>query len=141
MTSIQSGFLRQRVRALPSALSALEEIPHLDDVALGVLEVDRAVAARVLLGSAHRDAALFQTLHERVERSRLGAERVVHVAAALVAELLLAGQPEPEPRPVAGGEPDPVVVALEDAQAEDVGVEGLERLQVADLERELDEPG
>jgi hypothetical protein len=48
------------------------------------------------------------------------------VGAALVAELLLAGQPQAQAGVAPGGEPDPVLVALEDLEAEDIGVERLE---------------
>src|SRR3954471_8351919 len=107
--------LRQRsvlqlTRGVPRSL---EEVPHLDDVALRVLDVDRAVAARMLGWPAHAAPVVVQPLAQGIQRAWLGREREVDVAAALVAELLLAGRPEAEPRFVAGREPDAVVLTRE----------------------------
>src|SRR3712207_2669546 len=121
MTPIQSIFLGERLCARPGTLSALEEVPGLDDVPLGVLDVQRAVAAGVLLGPAVGDAAVAQAPREVVQGPRLDAEGEVHVAPALVTELLLTGQPEAEPGALAGGEPDAVALALEHAQAQTAG--------------------
>src|SRR4051812_25858465 len=125
--------------AVRGALAAVEEVPHLDDVALGILDVRGAVAAGVLLRPMNRSAVRAQPLHERVERARARGEREVHVAAALVAELLLARRPDAEPRVRPRRQPDPVVLALQHLEAERRRVEPLERRHVARLEGQLRE--
>src|SRR3712207_4818788 len=131
----------ERRGALPQTLAVVEEVPRLDHVALRILDVDRAVAAGVLDGPAGRVPGLAEAVDEGVEAVGPGREREVHVAPALVAELLLAGRPQAEARVVAGGQPDAVVLALEDLEPEGPGVEGLEALERADLEGQLREPG
>ena len=78
-----------------------------------------------------------QPLGERVEPAGCGGEREVHVAAAAIAELLLPRRPQAEPGVRSGGEPDAIVLAGEDAQAEPVDVEALQRRDVARLQREF----
>src|SRR3954470_18982753 len=97
---------------------ALVVVPHLDDVALGILDVERAVPAVVRLRAADLRAVAPEAAGELVEAARAGREGEVHVAPALVAELLLARGPEPEPGAGAGGQPDPVVPVVEDLEAE-----------------------
>ena len=63
----------------------------------------------------------------------------MHVCAALVAELLLARGPEPEPGVLAGREPRAVVLAREHLEPEALAVEGLERVRVAGLQGQLGE--
>jgi hypothetical protein len=60
----------------------------------------------------------------------------VDVPAAPVGVLLGPGCPDAEPRPLAGGEPDPVVLARQDGQPEPA-VEALKRAGIARLEDEL----
>src|SRR5687768_7261315 len=76
-----STSVRLEVGDIPAAL---EEVPDLDHVALGILDVDRAVAAVVLLGSAHVGTVSLEALLEVVEAPGRGRVRVVHVGAALV---------------------------------------------------------
>jgi hypothetical protein len=63
----------------------------------------------------------------------------VDVAAALVAELLLARRPDAQAGVRTGRQPDPVVLARDHLEAEDVGVESLERRHVAGLESQFAE--
>src|SRR5215208_2984860 len=105
--------------------AALEEVPHFDDVALEILDVQGPVAAVVLDRPSVRVTRLLQPRGEAVEAARPGGEGVVHVAPALVAELLLAGEPQAQARVLAGGEPHAVVLAREDLEAEDARVEAL----------------
>src|SRR4051812_40759664 len=115
--------------------AAREDVPDLDDVAGRVLEVDRAVTAVVLLGPSDRRASAVEGVAQAVEASGCGGEREVDVTAAAVPELLRARRPQPEARGGAGGEPDPVVLAGEDAEPEHVDVEALEARKVVGLER------
>jgi hypothetical protein len=49
-------FFRKGVGPVDGPLTSVEEVPGLDDVALGVLDVQRAVPSGMLLGAADRDA-------------------------------------------------------------------------------------
>jgi hypothetical protein len=85
------------------------------------------------------DGLAVDALGQPVERAPLGRECEVDVATALVAELLLAGRPDAQARVAPGREPDAVVLAREDLQAEHVHVEALERRHVARLEGQFAE--
>jgi hypothetical protein len=69
-------------------IAVLEVVPYLDDIAFGVLDVDREIAARVLDGAGRRRANCARALEDAREACAPRREREVHVAAALVAELL-----------------------------------------------------
>src|SRR4051794_9982531 len=88
-------------------VAAREEVPGLDEVAFGVLEVQRAVAALVLDGAAVPDAEPVEARGDLRQRARVDGVGMVDVAPALVAELLLARRPEPEPGLLPAREPDP----------------------------------
>src|SRR4051812_20829184 len=64
----------------------------------------------------------------------------MHVPATLVAELLLAGQPEAEPRTRTTAQPHAVGIAERDLAAERIAVEAGEPLEVESLERQLTDP-
>src|SRR4051794_24856012 len=112
------------------ARPALVVVPHLDDVALGILDVERSVPAVVLLRAADLRAVAPETPGQLVEAARAGGEGEVHVAPALVAELLLARGPQAEPGAGAGREPDPVVPMVEDLEAEGLRVEAAHHVEV-----------
>src|SRR4051794_31034701 len=61
--------------------------------------------------------------------------------AALVAELLLAGQPQPQPRVLADRQPRAVVLAREGLELQELAIEALHALPVAHLQGELCESG
>src|SRR5918995_5493454 len=90
--------LCQCLDAVLGTVSVLEEVPRLDDVAFGVLEVNGPVAAVVLHGSPVLDPACSQLAQEGVELPRLDGEREMHVPPTLVPELLGAAGPQAEPR-------------------------------------------
>lgn len=68
------------------------------------------------------------------------AEREVHVAASLVAELLGPGHPQAKPRTPSTGEPHPVLLARENLETEAARVERLHPVEVAGLEVSFAEP-
>src|SRR3954454_19800193 len=80
------------VRALPTALVAVEEVPDLDDVALGILDVDGSVAARVLDRPPVLDSRVVEALSYRVQATRRGGEREVVEAREALAIAHLEGQ-------------------------------------------------
>src|SRR4051794_28642786 len=103
------------------AVAVLEELPRLDEVALGILEVERVVAAVVLDRAAVLDAELAQPVADREQLAVADREREVHVAPAAVAELLLAWRPQAEPRLLAAAEPHAVALVGQLREREDVG--------------------
>src|SRR5215210_3563755 len=100
----------QRVDALIGALAVLEEVPRLDDVTLGVLEVQGAVTPVVLHRPAAGHAERLKALDQVAELAAADRQGEVHVGAALVAEFLAARGPQPEARALAAGEPHTVVL-------------------------------
>src|SRR5690606_29815127 len=116
--SARRGRSGERLDAPVGALGGVEEVPHLDDVPLRVLDIQRAVAALVADRAAMGDVELLQPPRERGQAAGRRGEREVDVAAALVAELLLPGEPEPETGARPDREPDAVLLAREDAAAE-----------------------
>src|SRR3954451_7846045 len=127
----------ERGHPSPAPLAILEVVPHLDDVALRVLHVDRLVAAGVLDGAPRLGARRAQALEDVLEPPAAGREGEVDVAAPLVAELLGPRRPQPEPGALAAREPHAVVLPREHGQPEALRVEALHARQLARLEREL----
>ena len=123
--------------AVAPAVALLEEVPRLDPVALGVGEVQRAVAAVVLDRALRFHAELGEPAGDVIEPSAVHGERVVHVPTALVAELLLTGGPETQPGALAAGQPHAIVAAVEHREAEHRAVEAGEAVRVLGLQRQL----
>ena len=67
---------------------AVQKVPRLDHVASRILEVDRAIAARVLDWAPHVYPLGRDSASELFQLARRGGECEVHVAPAAIAELL-----------------------------------------------------
>jgi hypothetical protein len=86
----------------------LEEVPGLDDVALGILEVHGPVTTVVLDRAPVVHSPVRESADELVELSRPDRRREVDVPAPLVPELLGPIGPQAQPGALAALEPDSI---------------------------------
>jgi hypothetical protein len=97
---------------------AMEKVPDLDNITLGIFYVYRAVTAVVLDRSPHFDILASQSFCHSIQFTRVRGEREVHMSTSPVTELLLPGSPQPEAGRVADREPNAVLISAEHLEAE-----------------------